>query len=310
MDAALPSTAPGTNAGQVTLPILPEHPGKGTLPPGATDGPPRIDRYEFVSELGRGDMGVVHKAYDRALGRFRAIKVLSASHGLGEHLTEDMNSFQKEVRAIASLDHPSIVTIYDMGELAGCPYIVMEFLEGPALDKLMQERKIPWRALRVWGLQLMEALAYAHSKGVVHRDIKPSKVMAVPPGSRVKLTGFGSAWHNDGALTQEGQILGAPYYIAAELIDGRRGDGRSDQFALGVVLYETLLRRHPFEGDEVHQIMLQSIMHPTPSLAEIVGDDVSTEAIACIGRMMARKADDRFPDLDAAADAWRRIPAT
>ncbi|HQF56323.1 MAG TPA: serine/threonine-protein kinase [Fibrobacteria bacterium] len=301
-------TAPGTIAGQVTSPILPVHPGNGTLPPGAMDGPPRIGKYELVSELGRGAMGVVHKGYDRSLDRFVAIKVISASRRLGDRLTENMNRFQREARAIASLNHPSIVTIYEMDEWDGCSYIAMELLEGPALDKLLLEHKLPWKAVRAWGLQLLEALAYAHSKGVVHRDIKPANVMAVDQGRRVKLTDFGLALHNDSTLTQEGQILGTPYYMAPELIDGQKGDGRSDQFALGVVLYEMLSRRRPFEGDEVRQIMLQILMHPAPSLAEIVGDDVPAEAIACIDRMMAKKADDRFADLEAAAEAWRRTP--
>jgi len=237
-----------------------------------------------------------------------AIKVISASRRLGDRLTENMNRFQREARAIASLNHPSIVTIYEMDEWDGCSYIAMELLEGPALDKLLLEHKLPWKAVRAWGLQLLEALAYAHSKGVVHRDIKPANVMAVDQGRRVKLTDFGLALHNDSTLTQEGQILGTPYYMAPELIDGQKGDGRSDQFALGVVLYEMLSRRRPFEGDEVRQIMLQILMHPAPSLAEIVGDDVPAEAIACIDRMMAKKADDRFADLEAAAEAWRRTP--
>ncbi len=300
--------APGTIAGQVTSPMLPVHPGGNTQPPGTLDGPPKIGRYELVGELGRGAMGVVHKGYDRSLDRFVAIKVISASRRLGEKFSENMNRFQREARAIASLNHPSIVTIYESDEWEGSSFIAMELLDGPPLDKLLTEHRLPWKAVRAWGLQLIEALAYAHSKGVVHRDIKPANVMAVDQGRRVKLTDFGLALQNDSTLTQEGQILGTPYYMAPELIDGLKGDGRSDQFALGVVLYEMLSRRRPFEGEEVRQIMLQILMHPAPSLANLVADDVPAEAIACIDRMMAKKAEERFATLDETADAWKRIP--
>ena len=300
--------SPGSIAGPVTSPMLPVYPGHGTLPLGAMEGPPKIGRYELVGELGRGAMGVVHKGFDRSLNRFVAIKVISASRRLGERLTENMNRFQREARAIASLNHPSIVTIYESDEWEGNSYIAMELLDGPPLDKLLQEHRLPWKAVRAWGLQLMEALAYAHGKGVVHRDIKPANVMAVDQGRRVKLTDFGLALHNDSTLTQEGQILGTPYYMAPELIDGRKGDGRSDQFALAVVLYEMLTRRRPFEGDEVRQIMLQILMHPAPALPPLVADDVPAEAIACIDRMMSKKPEDRFVDLDEGAEAWRRIP--
>jgi len=300
-------TSPGSIAGPVTSPMLPVQHGHGTVAINTVDDTPRIGRYEKVGELGRGAMGVVYKGYDRSLDRHVAIKVISASRLRDRH-SENMDRFQREARAIASLNHPSIVTIYESDEWEGSSYIAMELLEGPALDKILLDHKLPWKAVRAWGLQLMEALGYAHSKGVVHRDIKPANVMAVDQGRRVKLTDFGLALHNDSTLTQEGQILGTPYYMAPELIDGQKGDGRSDQFALGVVLYEMLSRRRPFEGDEVRQIMLQILMHPAPALAPLVGDDVPAEAIACIDRMMAKKADDRFASLEEAAEAWRRVP--
>jgi len=301
-------TSPGSIAGPVTSPMLPVQQGHGTVSMSTVDGIPRIGRYEKVGELGRGAMGVVYKGYDRSLDRHVAIKVISASRRLGERQSENMDRFQREARAIASLNHPSIVTIFESDEWEGSSYIAMELLDGPALDKILLDHKLPWKAIRAWGLQLMEALAYAHSKGVVHRDIKPANVMAVDQGRRVKLTDFGLALHNDSTLTQEGQILGTPYYMAPELIDGKKGDGRSDQFALGVVLYEMLTRRRPFEGDEVRQIMLQILMHPAPALAPLVAEDVPAEAIACIDRMMAKKAEERFATLEDAAEAWRRVP--
>lgn len=301
-------TSPGSIAGPVTSPMLPVQEGHGTVAMSTIDGIARIGRYEKVGELGRGAMGVVYKGYDRSLDRHVAIKVISASRRLGERQNENMDRFQREARAIASLNHPSIVTIFESDEWEGSAYIAMELLDGPALDKILLDHKLPWKAVRAWGLQLMEALAYAHAKGVVHRDVKPANVMAVDQGRRVKLTDFGLALHNDSTLTQEGQILGTPYYMAPELIDGKKGDSRSDQFGLGVVLYEMLTRRRPFEGDEVRQIMLQILMHPAPALAPLVSDEVPAEAVAVIDRMMAKKAEERFATLEEAAEAWRRVP--
>ncbi|MBK9578932.1 MAG: CHASE2 domain-containing protein [Fibrobacteres bacterium] len=301
--------SPASIAGQATAAISTRR--LGTVDPAQPDpdGIVRIGRFEIVGELGRGAMGVVQKGYDRALERHVAIKVLSAVRRLGEHMDENLSRFQREARAIAQLNHPSIVTIFEYGEWQGSSFIAMELLDGPSLDKLLQEHRLPWKAVRAWGLQLLEALSYAHVRGVVHRDIKPANVMAVDQGRRVKLTDFGLALHSDSSLTQEGQILGTPYYMAPELIDGKKGDAHSDQYALGVLLYEMISRRRPFEGEEVRQIMLQILMHPPAPLSAIAGHDVPHEAVVCVERLMAKQAADRFADLDAAIEVWKRLPA-
>lgn len=270
--------------------------------------PEHFGKYKVVGELGRGAMGVVYKGQDDVLPRHVAIKVISSVRRMGEKQNENLNRFQREARAIATLNHPGIVIIYEAGEWENNSFIAMEFLDGPSLDGLLRKHRLPWRAVRAWGLQLMEALAYAHSKGVIHRDVKPANVMVVEEGRRVKLTDFGLALQQDSTLTVEGQILGTPYYMAPELIDGKRGDAASDQFALGVVLYEMLSRRRPFEGDNVRQIMLQILMHPAPPLARLTNLEVPAEAIACIDRMMAKKPEERFASLAEAAEAWRQMP--
>ena len=273
------------------------------------DGIQRIGKYEIVAELGRGAMGVVHKGYDRSLDRYVAIKVITAARRIGEKQDESFARFQREARAIAALNHPSIVTIYESDEWEGSSFIAMEFLSGQSLEKVLAGHRISWKALRLWGMQLMEALAYAHGREVVHRDIKPANIMLIENGRRVKLTDFGLARHADSSLTQEGQVLGTPYYMAPEQIDGRKADGRADQFSLGVVLYELAARRKPYDGDDVRQIMLSILLHPHVPLAEVAGSDIPPEAVAVVERMISKNPDDRFPTLEEAADAWRRIPA-
>ena len=296
---------PATIADQVTDPVLP------VARPAASMGPPQagtwVGRFAIQGELGRGAMGVVLKGFDESLERYVAVKVLSAVRRLGENQGENLSRFQREARAIAQLNHPSIVTVYEYGEWEGSSYIAMELLDGPALDKVLLDHRLPWKAVRAWGMQLLEALAYAHDHGVVHRDIKPANVMAVDHGRRVKLTDFGLARSMDSSLTQEGQILGTPYYMAPELIDGQKGDALTDEYALGVVLYEMLSRQRPFEGDEVRQIMLQILMHPPPSIAAVVGPEVPAEALACIDRMLSKRPEDRYQNLHHALDAWKRV---
>jgi hypothetical protein len=296
---------PATIADQVTDPVLPVSRPAASMAPPQTGA--RVGRFAIQGELGRGAMGVVLKGFDEALERHVAVKVLSAVRRLGENQGENLNRFQREARAIAQLNHPSIVTVYEYGEWEGSSYIAMELLDGPALDKVLLDHRLPWKAVRAWGSQLLEALAYAHDHGVVHRDIKPANVMAVDHGRRVKLTDFGLARSADSSLTQEGQILGTPYYMAPELIDGKKGDALTDEYALGVVLYEMLSRRRPFEGDEVRQIMLQILMHPPPSIATVVAPEVPPEALACIDRMLSKRPEDRYQNLHHALDAWKRV---
>lgn len=291
-------------------------PARSTAAP--DDGIPRIGRFEIQGELGRGAMGVVHKGYDRSLDRHVAIKVISAARRLGEKQDESFTRFEREARAIAKLNHPSIVTIHELGEWQETSFIAMELLEGQSLEKLITTHRLSWKAVRLWGLQMMEALAYAHTSGVVHRDIKPANIMVVENGRRVKLTDFGLARQTDNSatLTQEGQVLGTPFYMAPEQIDGRksetidgRTDGRSDQFSLGVVLYEMVARRKPYEGEDVRQVMLSILLHPHPPLAPLAPEDIPPQAVEVIERMMAKEAADRFATLDETLEAWRRIPA-
>lgn len=276
--------------------------------PQPDDGIQRIGKYEIVAELGRGAMGVVHKGYDRSLDRHVAIKVITAARRLGEKQDESFARFQREARAIAALNHPSIVTIYESDEWEGSSFIAMEFLDGQSLEKVIASHRISWKALRLWGSQLIEALAYAHGHEVIHRDIKPANIMLVENGRRVKLTDFGLARHADSSLTQEGQVLGTPFYMAPEQIDGRKPDGRADQFSLGVVMYEMVARRKPYEGDDVRQIMLAILLHPHAPLAPLAGPDVPPEAVAVVEKMMSKDPEERYPSLDDALEAWRKIP--
>jgi len=304
------ATSLGTsgNSGLGSMGSLGQLPTQGLTRPVPDDGVQRIGKYEIVGELGRGAMGVVHKGYDRSLDRHVAIKVISAARRLGEKQDESFARFQREARAIAALNHPSIVTIYESDEWMESSFIAMEFLNGQSLEKVLNDHRLSWKALKLWGLQMMEALAYAHGNGVIHRDIKPANIMVVENGRRVKLTDFGLARRSDSSLTQEGQVLGTPFYMAPEQIDGRKADGRADQFSLGVVLYELVARHKPYDGEDVRQIMMAILLHPHPPLAPHAQADIPPEAIAIIERMMCKTPEERFNSLEEAAEAWRKIP--
>jgi len=207
-------------------------------------------RYVVEGEIGRGSMGVVYLARDPKIGRLVAIKTISL---LCEDYAEERqyrDSFILEARAAGKLSHPGIVTIFDIGEEVETPYIVMEYVSGQALSTMM------WQGSKKLSLpislriiqQTAEALDYAHSQGVVHRDIKPQNILISEEGNP-KITDFGIAKFARAHLTVPGQVLGSPAYIAPEQLNGEAVDGRSDLFSLGVILYTLLAGYRPFQGN-------------------------------------------------------------
>lgn len=221
-------------------------------------------KYRIVREIARSN-DIVYEATDVTLGRRIAIKELNLLPGLsGQARRDRIERFNREARAAGRLDHPNIVSVFDYGEENGRYFIAMEFLEGQSLRDAMQVRgAYPLReAVEVVG-QILDALSYAHSKNVVHRDIKPDNIHVLP-GGQIKLTDFGIArLADESALTADGQIFGTPSYMSPEQIEGRGLDHRSDLFSLGVVLYEMLVGRKPFTGDSVVAITY-AIMNAEP----------------------------------------------
>ncbi len=230
----------------------------------------KLGRYEILAELGQGSMGVVYKARDPALDRVVAIKTINLNLPKDE-LAEYEARFYQEARAAGGLNHPNIVTIYDIGKSERVAYMAMEFLEGEELRAILSAgQPLPVvQALDV-ASQVAEGLSYAHERHIVHRDIKPSNIMVVRDGL-VKITDFGIArMRTTEVKTMTGMILGSPKYMSPEQVGGKRADHRCDLFSLGVVLYEMLTGQAPFQADSIHGIMYQILNStaPAPSLRD------------------------------------------
>ncbi|RPJ81511.1 MAG: serine/threonine protein kinase, partial [Acidobacteria bacterium] len=231
-----------------------------------------IGRYEIQGELGRGAMGLVYKAYDPVLERHAAIKVMTTS---GEMDDELRARFFREARSAARLSNPNIIAIFDMGDDQNRPFIAMEFVEGEDLKALIRQRVfVPFgRKLEVIS-QICRALHYAHKQGVIHRDIKPGNIRLTPEG-QVKILDFGLARLGASDMTRTGTLMGTPYYMSPEQARGARDiDGRSDLFSVGVILYEFLCYRRPFEADSPTAVCYQIIAEPhSPISAHLPGCD-------------------------------------
>jgi serine/threonine-protein kinase len=271
-----------------------------------------VGRYEVQERIGEGAMADVYRAYDPGINRVLAIKVLKGEFRSNAHYAA---RFLREAKAAGALSHPNIVTIYDVGEVDGYPYIVMELLEGESLDVVARrEGPLPSDRVMEIGLQLAEALRYAHGLGVIHRDIKPSNVILGRDGRTVKLVDFGIARvaeadparsEADSIKTQVGQVVGTPRYMSPEQALGQALDGRSDLFSTGVVLYELITGRKAFAGASPATLALQITQsEPEPIAAIESGCPRGLQFI--VGKLLAKRRDRRFADGGQLADALRR----
>src|SRR5215469_5210321 len=226
-------------------------------------------RYELGGIIGRGGMAEVFKARDIRLDRIVAVKTLRTELARDQTLQA---RFRREAQSAASLNHPSIVAVYDTGEdMVGStpvPYIVMEFVDGQTLRDLLRDdgRPLPERAAEVTG-DVLRALDHSHRNGIVHRDIKPGNVMLTPSGD-VKVMDFGIARSVSGAqiaITQTAQVIGTAHYLSPEQAKGERVDARSDLYSTGCMLYELLTGRPPFSGDSPVAVAYQHVKEdPVP----------------------------------------------
>lgn len=255
-------------------------------------------------------MAEVFRAFDPEIGRDLAVKVLK---GEFRENAQYAARFLREAKAAGALSHPNIVTIYDVGQDGGYPYIAMELLEGEPLDAVLERYgRLPADDVLSIGLQLVDALSYAHGLGVVHRDIKPSNIVLAPDGRGVKILDFGIARvaeaHVDEAetlRTQAGQVLGTPRYMSPEQALGQEIDGRSDLFSTGTVLYELLTGRRAFDGSSAATLALQITQQDPPPIADFA-PDAPRGLQFIIGKLMAKRPDRRFADGAQAAEAFRR----
>ncbi|MDQ3038137.1 MAG: serine/threonine protein kinase, partial [Myxococcota bacterium] len=260
-----------------------------TSPPGG--------RYRIEGELGRGGMGVVHRARDVVLDRVVALKelppALRSTAGLAER-------FRTEARVLARLTHPGIVQIFDLVEDDAGMWMAMELVPGGSLDERIAGRPLPVADVLALGRRMAEAMAYAHAQGVVHRDFKPHNVLLTPDGDP-KVTDFGLAKLAQGpALTQQGMVLGSPAYMSPEQASGREADARSDVYALGATFFEMVTGRPPFSGDTT-SVLMQHITQPPPVPSATGAEDIPEPLERLILRMLAKGPGDRPADMHAVA---------
>ena len=267
------------------------------------------NRYEILELIGVGGMARVYKARCHWLNRYVAIKILR------DDLAQDSEirrRFHDESQAVAMLSHPNIVAVYDVSRSSDQEYIVMELIDGITLKQYMQRKgnKLPWREALHFITQIVKALGHAHSRGIIHRDIKPHNIMVLRDGS-VKVGDFGIARVSAGGhstLTQE--ALGSVHYISPEQARGSRIDARSDLYSAGVVLYEMITGRLPFEGDNPVSVAIQHINSIPLSPREI--DPELPEALEAITmKAMAPAPDDRYTSADemlADLEEFRKNP--
>jgi eukaryotic-like serine/threonine-protein kinase len=256
----------------------------------------RFGRYEILAELGRGAMGVVYKARDPKINRVVAVKTFLLANQSTEDEQEYRERFFREAEAAGRLSHPGIVTIFDVGEEPGthAPYIVMEFVSGQSLDKLLsqQDHKLSLdRALQLTH-ELAEALDCAHGQGVVHRDLKPSNILITEDG-HAKIADFGVAKLNLGSHTLGGRTLGTPAYMSPEQLNGETVDGRSDLFALGIVLYTVLTGYRPFQGNSAMTVSYK-VVNRDPVPATVLDTELPPGIDYIIGRAMAKDPAQRY----------------
>jgi len=265
-------------------------------------------RYEVLARLGEGGVGVVYRGRQTQLGRFVAIKVL---HKEAAAIPAWRHRFEREARALSELAHPNVVPVTDSGIDRGVPFLVMELLEGKTLSELVKEGPMPlWRALEI-ARQVLRGLAFAHGKGIVHRDVKSANVFlqALPDQEdHVRLLDFGMAKFMDGpssrnvaeAVTRAGVVFGTPAYMSPEQAKGGPADARTDVYAAGVMLFELLAGRRPFVDPTYEGIIIEHLTKPVPSLAKVRSGLAKAAMFQrVVDRALEKKPAARFKDAEA-----------
>lgn len=265
----------------------------------------KIGKYDIVEELGRGGMGVVYKGYDSLMEREVALKVISDSVLA---VPEIRSRFYREARTAGKLSHENITVIYEVGEDEGRPYIAMEYLTGADLGTLLEKgESISFAQKLDYAIQICRGLSFSHSHGIVHRDIKPANIRIAGRG-KVKIMDFGIAKPESSSLTRTGAIIGTPFYMSPEQIQGRKIDTRSDIFSFGVLFYELLTGRKPFPGDESTAVMYK-IVYDEP--VQVDGMEIAHHKglRQVILKLLMKSPDKRYQDLAEVADILEGILA-
>ena len=254
----------------------------------------RLGKYEIISEIGRGAMGAVYKARDPLIGRLVAVKTITS--GLSPQ-ANSLERFYQEARSAGALQHPNIITIYELGQEKSTPFIAMEYIEGGSLDHFIEQREpLPISVKLGYIVSVCDALSYAHRHNVIHRDMKPGNIMVTKEGV-VKVVDFGIARLTDMSLTQPHMMIGSRAYMSPQLYKGDRADARSDIWAVGVTLYELLAYQRPFKGDSEAELMFH-IMSDNPPPLQSLGVECPDELTNLIRMMLEKKAEDRYQSME------------
>ena len=256
---------------------------------------PMLGRYQIEKELGKGAMGVVYQGRDPKINRIVAIKTMALAQEFeGDELEDVKQRFFREAETAGRLNHPNIVTMYDAGEDQELAYIAMEFLKGrDLLPYCKVGNLLPLPLVLSIVARVADALDYAHAQSVVHRDIKPANIMYEPDSDQVKVTDFGIARITDSSRTKTGMVLGTPSYMSPEQLAGKKIDGRSDLFSLGVTLYQLCCGRLPFSGESLAQLMFKIANEPPQDIRNLA-PDLTPAVVAVIERALSKDVTRRY----------------
>jgi len=253
----------------------------------------KLGKYEIQSILGQGAMGIVYKGFDPNIERTVAIKTIRKDAITAKEMAPLLARFKREAQAAGRLTHPGIVTVYEYGEEEDTAYIAMEFVCGRELkDFLDNNERFPLNTVFNIISQLLDALAYSHAQGVVHRDIKPGNILLLSTG-QIKVTDFGIARIESSTLTQFGDVIGTPSYMSPEQFAGQQVDRRSDLFSTGVILYHLLTGEKPFPGNSMTTIM-HRVINTDPPLVSDLNFQVPSFLDAVVLKALAKKPDQRY----------------
>lgn len=277
------------------------------LMPESSVSRPTLGRYEIEREIGRGAMGVVYLGKDPKIARTVAIKTLSYQAFDDGQLQDLKERFFREAEAAGRLNHPAIVTVYDVGEEADLAYIAMDYARGRPLSEFGRTgRLLPLPKVLDIVARVAEALAYAHSQKIVHRDIKPGNIIFNPDTGDIKITDFGIAKISDDSRTRTGAVMGSPLYMSPEQLKGQKVTGASDIYSLGVTLYKLVSGETPYQGDTLANLTYQ-ILNKRPRSVREFNADLPNGVVRLINKAIQREPDKRFASAATMAEAVRRL---